>query len=179
MSSTLTVLRSLVSLCRLHKPIFFSFCGFVMAMFQLLRKYCQFRICQILVCAVEFSFVFCFSYVVSCIHSISISTTPAPRPYRIFVPIARNRIFEGRQYLAEEESRMPYPENEERKRNSIAKHKSHTWTLDVTDDATRGVVHEFNADLSDTTTGAYTQPSLASNIQQNTQYILPRSSIAP
>lgn len=62
---------------------------------------------------------------------------------------------------------MPYPENEEKKRwDSIAKHKSHTWTLNVTDDATRGVVHEFNADLSDTTTGAYTQPSLASNIQQ-------------
>lgn len=31
---------------------------------------------------------------------------------------------------------------------------SHTWALDVTDDAARGVVHELDADLGDTTTGA-------------------------
>jgi hypothetical protein len=31
---------------------------------------------------------------------------------------------------------------------------SHTWALDVTDDGTRGVVHELDADLGDTTTGS-------------------------
>lgn len=136
-----------------------------------------FEICRImarLVCFVGFSFDFRFSS--SCINSMPMSTTPSIFIVRSPIPVPYIRKLP---YLAEEESRMPYPENEERKRNSIAKHKSHTWTLDVTDDATRGVVHEFNADLSDTTTGAYTQPSLASNIQQNTQYILPRSSIAP
>jgi len=30
-----------------------------------------------------------------------------------------------------------------------------TWALDVTDDATSGVVHELNADLGDTSTGTY------------------------
>jgi hypothetical protein len=32
--------------------------------------------------------------------------------------------------------------------------ESHTWALDVTDDGTGGVVHELDADLGDTTTGA-------------------------
>lgn len=32
--------------------------------------------------------------------------------------------------------------------------ESHTWTLDVTDDGTGSVVHELDADLGDTTTGA-------------------------
>ena len=38
--------------------------------------------------------------------------------------------------------------------NSIAQRKSHTWTLDVTDDAAGSVIHELDADLGDTTTGA-------------------------
>ena len=33
--------------------------------------------------------------------------------------------------------------------------KSHTWALDVTDDAAGSVVHELDADLGDTTTGSY------------------------
>lgn len=33
--------------------------------------------------------------------------------------------------------------------------KSHTWALDVTDDAAGGIVHELDADLGDTTTGSY------------------------
>lgn len=32
--------------------------------------------------------------------------------------------------------------------------KSHTWALDVTDDAAGGIVHELDADLGDTTTGS-------------------------
>lgn len=31
---------------------------------------------------------------------------------------------------------------------------SHTWALDVADDGARGVVHELDADLGDTTTGS-------------------------
>lgn len=38
----------------------------------------------------------------------------------------------------------------------MAERKSHTWALDVTDNAARGIVHELNANLGDTTTGAYT-----------------------
>lgn len=30
-----------------------------------------------------------------------------------------------------------------------------TWSLDVADDGTRSVVHELDADLGDTTAGAY------------------------
>lgn len=37
------------------------------------------------------------------------------------------------------------------------KSKSHTWALDVTDDASRGIVHELDADLGDTTTGTCRQ----------------------
>lgn len=32
--------------------------------------------------------------------------------------------------------------------------ESHTWSLNVTDNATGGVVHELDTDLGDTTTGA-------------------------
>lgn len=32
--------------------------------------------------------------------------------------------------------------------------ESHTWALNVTDDGTGSVVHELDADLGDTTTGA-------------------------
>lgn len=39
----------------------------------------------------------------------------------------------------------------------------HTWSLDVTDDAARGVVHELDADLGDTTTGAYIESIEVSN----------------
>lgn len=39
--------------------------------------------------------------------------------------------------------------------NSIQSgNQSHTWTLNVTDDATGSVVHELDADLGDTTAGA-------------------------
>lgn len=38
--------------------------------------------------------------------------------------------------------------------NSIAEWKSHTWALDVTDDAAGSVIHELDTDLGDTTTGA-------------------------
>lgn len=40
--------------------------------------------------------------------------------------------------------------------NSIAEWKSHTWALDVTDDAAGSVIHELDTDLGDTTTGAGT-----------------------
>jgi hypothetical protein len=40
-------------------------------------------------------------------------------------------------------------------------------TLDVTDDATVGVVHEFNADLSNTTTGAGTAKNLGNSGELN------------
>lgn len=35
----------------------------------------------------------------------------------------------------------------------------HTWPLDVADDATRGIIHEFDADLGDTTARAWSSVS--------------------
>lgn len=35
--------------------------------------------------------------------------------------------------------------------------EAHTWALDVSDNASVGVVHEFNADLSDTSSGTYSK----------------------
>ena len=39
------------------------------------------------------------------------------------------------------------------RRENSKKSNSRTWALDVADNATRGVVHELDADLGDTTTG--------------------------
>jgi hypothetical protein len=51
---------------------------------------------------------------------------------------------------------MPSRTREPTKISNLKSIASHTWALDVTDDRTRGVVHELNADLGDTTTGTGT-----------------------
>lgn len=59
---------------------------------------------------------------------------------RIFVPKSRRK-------------NRCHREREPTKISNLKSIASHTWALDVTDDRTRGVVHELNADLGDTTTG--------------------------
>lgn len=160
MSSTLTVLRILVSLCPFTSP--FCFLQFVDSLWQCFNSSASivgFEICRILVqlvCFVEFSFV---SHVVlvhsfhAHAHSIK-SPTHTEFSCQSLVTVYSKVAKVANTSRRKKSNAISGNRKMKRKWNSIAKHKSHTWTLDVTDDATRGVVHEFNADLSDTTTGA-------------------------
>ena len=39
--------------------------------------------------------------------------------------------------------------------DGLASQRSHTWALDVADNASGGIIHELDADLGDTSTGTY------------------------